>query len=110
MTARVELWRAGRETEDAETGQVTRWLSIPGKWKWRFISHGHVMVESHGYSRRIDALNGAAIVLAGRVGPNNARLDLPGHAGLDAWLDRYDLGRDEWQVVPVIDLTRKGKR
>lgn len=78
--SRVEIYREDKKVrvphgplmgggiELASTGWTERIVEGKGKWRWRYISNGHIMADSgQGYSRRIDALKGCATVLGGDV-------------------------------------------
>lgn len=101
MSARVELYR---ETDRIVTGRsfigdVTQ--EFAGKWRWRFVSsNGRPLADSgQGYQRRIDAVNGCAVVLGARLVTGD-----PDHA----WLYRLrETVVDE--AIPVVDLTREAK-
>lgn len=65
--SRVEIYRESFAAVQLADGTLQLSATKRGKWRWRFISNGHVMADSgQGYSRRIDCLNGCATVLGGK--------------------------------------------
>lgn len=103
--SRVELYRetvrrpvTGDEVERGITFTVSQWRGFPGKWRWRFVSNGHVMADSgQGYSRRVDALTGCATVLGARFVRAGEHPDT-----FVGWMIRD-------KTVWVHDLTREAK-
>lgn len=98
MSTRVELYKS------ASWDHVDQRL----QWRWRFVSsNGRILADGgQGYSRRIDCIKGAALVLGAD--------HYPGFVDVDGTVYPESFGHPEgddgrgWRILPVHDLTRDG--